>query len=461
VPSTTSATDVFMANGAVSNSGPSNGGASNSGASNGAAQNSVPSGRVEAHDAALINEAAAPVRQAAASPSSAVAARPAVPAGGSPEPLRGVAAKIVTNMEASLHVPTATSVRDIPAKLLEVERNIVNRYLARTRGGKVSFTHLIAFAITKALDAVPAMRNTFTTDAAGNPQIVRNPHVGLGIAVDVKKSDGSRSLVVPCIKNADTLTFSEFYAAYEALIAKARTNKLGVDDFQGVTVSITNPGGLGTRHSVPRLMPGQAAIIGLGTIDFPAAFMAADPAKLAEIGISKVITLTSTYDHRVIQGAESGSFLDRVERLLRGEDDFYDEIFESMGVPYEPARWNRDINAVSSDRNIAEKAAAIQEIINAYRSRGHLIADLDPLDAKAPTMPAELDPITWEMSIWDLDRRFYTGKVGASDEHTLGQLLGILRDAYCRTVGVEYMHIMDRCRDSKADPQPAQCCRGV
>ncbi len=390
----------------------------------------------------------APVSTTAAAQSVAVVARPvapppAVPAGGAAEPLRGVAAKIVMNMEASLHVPTATSVRDIPAKLLEVERNIVNRYLARTRGGKVSFTHLIAFAITRALDAVPAMRNTYTTDASGNPQIVRNPHVGLGIAVDVKKADGSRSLVVPCIKNADTLSFSEFYDAYESLIAKARTNKLVVDDFQGVTVSITNPGGLGTRHSVPRLMPGQAAIIGLGTIDFPAAFMAADPAKLAEIGVSKVITLTSTYDHRIIQGAESGSYLDRIQRLLLGEDSFYDDVFESLGVPYEPARWNRDHNAVSSDRNVAEKAAAIQEIINAYRSRGHLIADLDPLDAKAPTMPAELDPITFDMSIWDLDRLFYTGKIGTADEHTLGSLLGILRDAYCRTVGVEYMHIMD------------------
>ena len=190
-------------------------------------------------------------------------------------------------------------------------------------------------------------------------------------------------------------------------------------------------------------MPGQAAIIGLGTIDFPAAFMAADPAKLAEIGVSKVITLTSTYDHRIIQGAESGSYLDRIQRLLLGEDSFYDDVFESLGVPYEPARWNRDNNAVSSDRNVAEKAAAIQEIINAYRSRGHLIADLDPLDAKAPTMPAELDPITFDMSIWDLDRLFYTGKIGSADEHTLGSLLGILRDAYCRTVGVEYMHIMD------------------
>lgn len=363
-----------------------------------------------------------------------------------PEALRGVPARIVANMTQSLSVPTATSVRDVPAKLLEVERNIMNRFLARSRGGKVSFTHLIAYAIVKALDAVPAMRNTFSEDANGNPLISRNPHVNLGIAVDVAKADGSRSLVVPAIKRANEMSFREFYDAYEQLIAKARVNKLTVDDMTGVTVSITNPGGLGTRHSVPRLMPGQAAIIGLGTIDFPAAFSSADPAKLAEIGISKVVTLTSTYDHRIIQGAESGLFLDRVQMLLEGRglgEEFYDQIFASMGVPYEPARWNRDSNATSSERNVAEKAAAIQELINAYRSRGHLISDLDPLDAKAPTMPAELDPITWDLSIWDLDRVFYTGMIAGSDEHTLGELLGILRDAYCRTVGVEYMHIMD------------------
>jgi multifunctional 2-oxoglutarate metabolism enzyme len=394
--------------------------------------------------AAVAPAAVTTISTAPVTPAPALAAQP----GGAlaPEALRGVSARIVANMNMSLTVPTATSVRDVPAKLLEVERNIMNRFLARSRGGKVSFTHLIAFAIVKALDAVPAMRNTFIEDANGNPMINRNPYVNLGIAVDVPKADGTRSLVVPAIKRANEMNFREFYDAYEALIAKARINKLTVDDMTGVTVSITNPGGIGTRHSVPRLMPGQAAIIGLGTIDFPAAFSSADPAKLAEIGISKVVTLTSTYDHRIIQGAESGLFLDRVQALLEGRGEgaeFYDDVFSAMGVAYEPARWNRDSNATSSERNVAEKAAAIQEIINAYRSRGHLISDLDPLDAKAPTMPAELDPATWEMSIWDLDRSFYTGMIAGTDEHTLGELLGIMRDAYCRTIGVEYMHIMD------------------
>ncbi len=392
------------------------------------------------------NGTATPVAAAA---SAAVAAAkpqakpPAIAAGGETSPLRGVASKIVQNMEASLDVPTATSVRDVPAKLLEVQRSIINNHLKRTRGGKVSFTHLIAFAIVRSLDAVPSMRNTFTRDAEGNPLLVRNATVGLGIAVDLAKADGSRALVVPCIKNANQLTFREFYDAYETLIAKARTNKLGVDDFAGVTVSITNPGGIGTRHSVPRLMPGQAAIIGLGTIDYPAAFMAADPAKLAEIGISKTVTLTSTYDHRIIQGAESGMFLDKIQHLLTDDEAFWESVFDSMDIPYEPARWHRDTNPTDAVRSAVAKAAAAQELINAYRSRGHLIANLDPLGIMHRAMADELDPITYDLSIWDLDRDVFTDDLAGTDHHTVGELLGILRDAYCRTVGIEYMHIMN------------------
>ncbi len=376
-------------------------------------------------------------------PTPKAAPAPPIAAGGETSPLRGVASKIVQNMEASLDVPTATSVRDIPAKLLEVQRSIINNHLKRTRGGKVSFTHLIAYAIVRGLDAVPSMRNTFTRDADGNPLLVRNATVGLGIAVDLAKADGSRALVVPCIKNANQLTFRQFYDAYETLIAKARTNKLGVDDFAGVTVSITNPGGIGTRHSVPRLMPGQAAIIGLGTIDYPAAFMAADPAKLAEIGISKTVTLTSTYDHRIIQGAESGMFLDKIQHLLTDDEAFWESVFDSMDIPYEPARWHRDTNPSDAVRSAVAKAAAAQELVNAYRSRGHLIANLDPLGIMHRAMSDELDPITYDLSIWDLDRDVFTDNLAGSDHHTVGELLSILRDAYCRTIGIEYMHIMN------------------
>jgi multifunctional 2-oxoglutarate metabolism enzyme len=389
---------------------------------------------------AAVRAAAPPTPGAASTPAAA-----STPLAASSEAsiLRGVASKIVQNMEASLEVPTATSVRDVPAKLLEVQRSIINNHLKRTRGGKVSFTHLIAYAIVRALDAVPSMRNTFMRDDANNPMIVRHSSVGLGIAVDLAKSDGSRALVVPCIKAANAKTFREFYDSYEEVIRKARTNKLGVDDFAGVTVAITNPGGIGTRHSVPRLMQGQAAIIGLGTIDYPAAFMAADPARLAEIGVSKTVMITSTYDHRIIQGAESGQFLDKVQHLLTDDDAFWDDIFESMEIPYEPARWHTDKNPADNVRAAVIKASAAQEIINAYRSRGHLISNIDPLGLMDREMPDELDPFTYELSIWDLDRAVFTDNFAGTENHTFGELLGMLRDAYCRTVGIEYMHIMD------------------
>jgi multifunctional 2-oxoglutarate metabolism enzyme len=410
--------------------------------SNGSA---MPSGYVEASAQVVAPPAtpAAPAPAASAPAAPSAPASPPAPAGVQVDAIRGVGARIAANMELSLTVPTATSVRDVPAKLLEVQRSIVNNHLRRTRGGKVSFTHLIAYAVVQAMKTVPAMGNTYTTDEKGAPQLVRHPHIGLGIAADVPKSDGTRSLVLPCIKAADTLSFREFYDTYEALIAKVRTNKLTVDDFAGVTHSVTNPGTIGTRHSVPRLMPGQAAIIGLGAIDYPAAFAAADPDKLAEIGISKVVTVTSTYDHRIIQGAESGLFLDKLQHLLTGGDGFYDDVFVSMGVPYEPARWHRDHNPSDGNRGVVIKAAAVQEIVNAYRSRGHLIADLDPLEIKRPSLPAELDPATYNLTIWDLDREIYTGMIAGADEHKIGDLLGIMRDAYCRTTGIEYMHIMD------------------
>ena len=226
-------------------------------------------------------------------------------------PLRGAASRIVANMEASLAVPTATSVRTVPARLLEVNRLILNNQLARTTGAKVSFTHLIGYAVVRALSDVPALNSAFVADVdgTGKPGVVHHKHVGLGLAVDQEKSDGSRTLLVPCIKDADTLDFRSFVLAYEDLIRKVHTNKIAPDDFAGTTVSLTNPGTLGTVQSVPRLMPGQGAIIGVGALGYPAGFEAADPRVLAELGLGKVVTLTSTYDHRIIQGAESGLFL--------------------------------------------------------------------------------------------------------------------------------------------------------
>jgi len=358
------------------------------------------------------------------------------------EPIRGAAARIVQNMEASLAVPTATSVRTVPARLLEVNRKVLNGYMGRTGQGKVSFTHLIGYAVVKAVATVPNMNSTFTRDG-DQPEVVRHAHVGLGIAVDVEKKDGSRTLLVPCIKDADTLDFKSFWSAYEELIRKVRNNKLSPDDFSGTTISLTNPGTIGTVQSVPRLMPGQAVIVGVGSLDYPAEYQGADKRVIADLGLSKVLTLTSTYDHRVIQGAESGLFLQRIHDLLLGADDFYEDLFGAMGVPYEPVQWRPDVNPLDNERVKAEKQVHVQTLINMYRVRGHLIADLDPLRWKEPHTHPELDPATYGLTIWDLEREFFTDGLAGTDVMPLGEILGVLRDAYCRRIGVEYMHIQE------------------
>jgi 2-oxoglutarate dehydrogenase E1 component len=363
--------------------------------------------------------------------------------------LRGAASRIVANMVASLGVPTATSVRTVPARLLEVNRLVLNNQLARTTGAKVSFTHIIGYAVVRALNDVPALNATFVenADGTGKPGVIQHKHVGLGLAVDREKSDGSRTLLVPCIKDADTLDFRSFVLAYEDLIRKIQTNKIGPDDFTGTTVSLTNPGTLGTVQSVPRLMPGQGAIIGVGALGYPAGFEAADPRVLAELGLGKVVTLTSTYDHRIIQGAESGLFLGRVAALLTGADGFYDALFESMGVPYEPVRWRPDSNAGDwtdeGEHQRLVKQVHVQTLINIYRVRGHLIAHLDPLDAEPPHIHPELDPLTYGLTIWDLPRQFVADGLAGKDVATLEEILHVLRDAYCRTLAIEYMHIQD------------------
>ena len=394
--------------------------------------------------------AAAPPAAQPPQPRARQAERPAddTPIG---EPIRGVGARIVSNMEASLAVPTATSFRDVPAKLLEVNRKIINGHLGRKMVRKVSFTHLIGYAVVRAItDTVPAMNNIYATDTAGKPRVVRPDHIGLGIAVDIARDDGTRSLMVPCIHDADTLDFAGFVDRYDEQIAKIRENRLNADDMQGVTVTITNPGTIGTHQSVPRLMVGQGTIVGVGALAFPTEYEAADPSLLANLGVSKLVTVSSTYDHRVIQGAESGLFLQRIHDLLLGEDDFYGKAFRALHIPYEAVKWRRDFNPVDRESAMLEKQAKVNQLINQYRVRGHLIADLNPLRDEAPVMHAELDPATYGLTIWDLDREFLTGSetgiyatVGGTRRMKLGDLLGVLRDAYCRTVGVEYMHIQE------------------
>ena len=354
--------------------------------------------------------------------------------------LRGPAARVVINMEASLEIPTATSVRDVPAKLLIDNRIVINNHLARARGGKVSFTHLIGFSLVEALAQLPDLNYAFTTDADGKPAVLRPGHVNLGMAIDLAKADGTRQLLVPNIKQAESMDFAQFWASYEDVIRRARTGRLGADDFAGTTITLTNPGTIGTVHSVPRLMRGQGAIIGVGAMEYPAEYQGASEDTLARLAVSKTLTLTSTYDHRIIQGAVSGDFLRIVHSKLLGEDGFYDRIFHALRIPYEPVRWVRDIS-VSHDDQI-NKTARVQELIHAYRVRGHLMADTDPLEYKQRRHP-DLDITTHGLTLWDLEREFPTGGFGGKPVMKLRHILGVLRDSYCRTVGIEYMHIQD------------------
>ena len=353
------------------------------------------------------------------------------------ENLRGAAARVVANMEASMKVPTATSARSLPAILLQENRTFINNHLSRRRGGKVSFTHIIAYAVTRAVAEIKAMNTAYTT-VDGKPAIIKYPHVGLGLAIDLTKEDGSRQLLVPNIKNADTLDFAEFWATYDDLVRRARAGKLVVEDFQGTTVSLTNPGTLGTQHSVPRLMEGQGAIIGVGALDYPTEWQGAAPETLAKQAISKVLTLTSTYDHRIIQGAQSGEFLRKVSELLLGKNNFYEDIFTSLQVPYKPYVWAVDIDT-THDEDI-NKVARVQELIHYYRVRGHLIADTNPLEYAQRTHP-DLRMVNHGLSVWDLEREFATGGFGGVPFMKLRDILIRLQDSYTRSIGIEYMHI--------------------
>ncbi len=362
-------------------------------------------------------------------------------------PLRGAAARIVTNMEASLTVPTATSVRTVAARLLEINRVALNESLSRSSGAKVSFTHLIAFAVVQGLKEIPSMNAAFVdaVDERGTPGVRHYQHVGLGLAVDVQKKDGSRTLLVPVVRDADTMDFRTFLLAYEDLVRKVHGATFGADDLVGATVSLTNPGTLGTVQSVPRLMVGQGAIFGVGALAWPAGFEAADPRALAELGVGKIMTITSTYDHRIIQGAESGLFLKYVAECLTGSHDFYDAIFASLGIPYEPARWAKDSNpsVIDGEAERILKQIRVQALINMYRVRGHLNAHLDPLSSEPPPLHAELDLATYGLTIWDLQRSFVVDGLAGLHEAPLEKILAILRDAYCRTTGIEYGHILD------------------
>ncbi|WP_411141031.1 multifunctional oxoglutarate decarboxylase/oxoglutarate dehydrogenase thiamine pyrophosphate-binding subunit/dihydrolipoyllysine-residue succinyltransferase subunit [Streptomyces sp. x-80] len=412
----------------------------------GPAATSAPAGSSAQQGAAPA--APAPAKPAPSAPAP-VAAKPAAakpaaepaaaPTGPELVTLRGPSAAVAKNMNASLELPTATSVRAVPVKLLFDNRIVINNHLKRARGGKVSFTHLIGYAMVQALKAMPSMNYSFA-QKDGKPTLVKPEHVNLGLAIDLVKPNGDRQLVVAAIKKAETLTFFEFWQAYEDIVRRARDNKLTMDDFTGVTASLTNPGGIGTVHSVPRLMPGQGLILGVGAMDYPAEFQGTSQDTLNKLGISKVMTLTSTYDHRVIQGAASGEFLRVMSRLLLGENDFFDDIFKSLRIPYEPVRWLRDID-VSHDDDVT-KAARVFDLIHSYRVRGHVMADTDPLEYHQRKHP-DLDIIEHGLTLWDLEREFAVGGFAGKTMMKLRDILGVLRDSYCRTTGIEFMHIQD------------------
>ncbi|WP_185061164.1 multifunctional oxoglutarate decarboxylase/oxoglutarate dehydrogenase thiamine pyrophosphate-binding subunit/dihydrolipoyllysine-residue succinyltransferase subunit [Pseudonocardia eucalypti] len=382
---------------------------------------------------------AKPVDAKPAAGSGSRAAKPAAaPAAldGEATQLRGAANAVVKNMETSLTVPTATSVRAVPAKLLADNRIVINSHLRRTSGGKISFTHLIGYAVVRALADFAVMNRHFA-EVDGKPNVVQPDHVNLGLAIDLQGKNGQRSLVVVSIKGCEAMSFAQFWAAYEEMVRKARVGALQAADFAGTTISLTNPGTLGTNHSVPRLMAGQGTIVGVGAMEYPAAFQGASDEQLAKFGVSKIITLTSTYDHRIIQGAESGDFLRRVHQLLLGEDRFYDDVFASLRVPYEPVRWVQDI-----PEGVVDKTARVLELIESYRTRGHLMANTDPLNYRQRHHP-DLDVLSHGLTLWDLEREFGVGGFAGKQHMKLRDVLGVLRDAYCRTIGTEYMHIAD------------------
>jgi len=359
--------------------------------------------------------------------------------------IKGVGERIIENMTSSLTIPIATSFRAIPVKVLEENRLIINNYLKKTNSGKISFTHIIGWAIVKALSLIPALNNAYTV-MNGNPHLIKKSSVNLGLAVDLEKKDGSRSLIVPNIKGADKLNFRQFFDSYNDIINRSRSGKIDISDFQGTTITLTNPGTIGTAASQPRLMVGQGAIIATGALDYPAEYQAVTKDIITMLGISKVMNITSTYDHRIIQGAESGMFLQKMHKLLIGEEGFYETIFSDLGMPVKPVMWKLDNNPENFDgidnlEEIEKQAKAIQ-LVNMYRVRGHLLANLDPLKPLAKYHP-ELDPNTYGFTVWDYDRQFITPRLAGLRTATLRDILDILQKTYCENIGVEYMHIQD------------------
>ena len=386
-------------------------------------------------------------------------ATPAAPSAGEVKRLKGPAGTLAKAMNESRSIPTATSFRTLPVDTIWAKRKALNGTLAE-RGMKVSFTHLIAWAIVEAGKQWPVMARSFT-EQDGRPHAVEPEHVNLGIAVDVERKDGSRSLMVPAIKGADALDFTDFHAYYEDLIRKTREGNLSADDFQGTNITLTNPGGIGTVASVPRLMSGQGTIIATGSIAYPPEWSHAPPDKLKAVGVSRVMTMSSTYDHRVIQGAESGNFLKAIDELLQGEHEFYEKVAENLGIdastvstahpesasaPPLPSGGAAVPAAATStvagavDEELLQGVQAASSLLKAYRTHGHLAANLNPLGGDGKGDPA-LEPENLNLTP-ELMGRIPASilRIGVAGE-TLLDALPRMRDAYCGRIAYQIEHL--------------------
>jgi 2-oxoglutarate dehydrogenase E1 component len=373
-------------------------------------------------------------------------------AAGEAKPLRGPAAMLAKAMDESRAVPTATSFRTVAVDTLDAKRKALNGIL-KERGMKVSFTHLVAWAIAQAAKQWPVMTRTFE-ERDGKPFAIEGGPVNLGIAVDIERKDGSHSLMVPAIKGAESLDFAAFHSYYEDLITKTRESKLTADDFLGTNISLTNPGGIGTVASVPRLMSGQSAIIATGSIAYPPEWAHASPDRLRLLGVSKTMTLTSTYDHRVIQGAESGAFLRRIEQLLQGEDDFYEALAADLGVDAAPLTAAHPASAsapplgaatptstpAQPDEELLQAVQAATSLLKGYRTHGHLAARLDPLGREPKGDPA-IQPENLNLTP-ELMARIPASilRIGVPGE-TLLEALPRMREAYCGTIAYQFEHL--------------------
>jgi multifunctional 2-oxoglutarate metabolism enzyme len=389
-------------------------------------------------------------RKVSPAPKSNLPVLPPPPAGAKITPLKGPAAALTGYMEQSLTIPTATSFRTLPVDVMDARRKELNNTIkAANRGEKVSFTHIIAYALVRAASEMPFMTYSFRRDENGAPIRVE-PGIHLGLAVDSERKDGTRFLIVPVIKNADALDFPAFYAKYQELVTKARDNKLTADDLQGASFTLTNPGGIGTVASIPRLLAGQGAILATGAIGYPPGFQSASEPALRQLGVSKVMQMTSTYDHRVIQGAQSGEYLRRVDQLLQGADNFYETLFAQLGlkagaaperaaVATAPAAAGRPAEIAPSDEMLRAVAAGMA-IVSGYRTHGHLAAHLDPLGAE-PIGDPKLDPASYGLT------PSLQAAIPASVLHvhvpgaTLADILPKLREIYSSTTAYEFEHI--------------------